>query len=152
MRAKEKTTKSANSGAQVENEEWNDVDDDGEHMGTADQVVELEVTGRGRGRGKGRGRGRGRQQAPIGRKGKEKATNESIVDADSSKAKSTEKKEKILNMNTYKFHELGKYASSIQRIGTLDLVNTQGVGPSLFLIVCMQIFDYQTGGGRTPIR
>lgn len=41
----------------------------------------------------------------------------------------TGRKQKSLNLNTYKFHALGEYASAIRMFGTFDSYSTQSVRP-----------------------
>lgn len=46
-------------------------------------------------------------------------------------ARSSKKKKKSLNLNTYKFHALGDYVATIRLFGTTDSYSTQVVSPHL---------------------
>ena len=55
-------------------------------------------------------------------------------DANARNSGSCSSKKKELNLNTYKFHALADYASTIQLFGTTDSYSTLIVGSSLFAL------------------
>ena len=62
-----------------------------------------------------------------GQKGKQRAP---LVEPESKK--SGKKRFKVFNFQTYKFHALGDYVSTIRRYGTSDSYSTEPVSPILF--------------------
>lgn len=47
--------------------------------------------------------------------------------------RATEKKQRYLNLSTYKFHRLGDYVEAIRQFGTTDNFTTQVVGYRLYM-------------------
>jgi len=51
------------------------------------------------------------------------------------------RKPKYMNLNTYKYHALGDYVSTIRRFGTTDSYSTQPVSLQLTCAFCLLLMD-----------
>jgi hypothetical protein len=67
------------------------------------------------------------------RTGSSKATNNRVTSSNISGQASNTRREKALNLNTYKVHALGDYSSTIRRYGTTDSYTTESVNNISFL-------------------
>jgi hypothetical protein len=73
------------------------------------------------------------QKNPSTRAGSSSATNHRVTSSNISGQASNTRREKVLNLNTYKVHALGDYSSTIRRYGTTDSYTTESVNNLSFL-------------------
>jgi hypothetical protein len=84
-----------------------------------------------------------REQAAWQRRQEKSATNVASESRRPAAPNNNARKQKKLNLGTYKFHTLGDYVDTIRRFGTTDSYSTQPV--SFYPMICMLCLTAEVG-------